>query len=254
MSTEAGRRVAVVTGGARGIGAAVAGRLSRDGFAVGVLDVDEAGASAVAKELIAAGGRALGLAVDVADEDSVTLGVERVADELGGPTVLVNNAGVIRDNLLFKMTATEWDDVMDVHVRGAFLMSRAAQRYMVEAGWGRIVTMSSISALGSRGQVNYSAAKAALQGLTKALAIELGKFGVTVNAVAPGFVETEMIVEATERMGVPYEEFKAAHAATIPVARVGVPDDIAAAVSFFVREEAGFVSGQVLYVAGGPHS
>jgi 3-oxoacyl-[acyl-carrier protein] reductase len=247
-----GSRVALVTGAARGIGAAVARRLSRDGFAVGVLDLQEAGARAVADEIVAAGGRAVALAADVADEDSVTAAVARLAEELGGPTVLVNNAGIIRDNLLFKMTAADWDDVMDVHVRGAFLMSRAAQEYMVDARWGRIVSMSSISALGSRGQVNYSAAKAALQGLTKSLAIELGKFGVTVNAIAPGFIETEMVVEATERRGVSYEEFKTAYVATIPVARAGVPDDIAATVSFLAREEAGFVSGQVLYVAGGP--
>jgi 3-oxoacyl-[acyl-carrier protein] reductase len=248
------KRVALVTGGARGIGAGVAKRLSRDGFAVGVLDLDEAGAATVAAAIVAAGGESLGVAVDVADEESVNAAVARVADELGGPTVLVNNAGITRDNLLFKMTAGQWDDVMNVHVRGAFLMSRATQSFMVDAHWGRIVNMSSTSALGNRGQVNYSSAKAALQGLTKTLAIELGKFGVTVNAIAPGFIETEMVVITAERMGVPFEEFKAAAAAKIPVARVGTPEDIAATVSFFVREEASFISGQVLYLAGGPRT
>jgi 3-oxoacyl-[acyl-carrier protein] reductase len=155
---------------------------------------------------------------------------------------------------LFKMAATEWDDVIGVHLRGAFLMSRAVQRYMVDARWGRIVSMSSTSALGNRGQVNYSAAKAGLQGLTKTLAIELGKFGVTANAIAPGFIETEMTIATAERMGIPYQEFKAASAARIPVARVGQPEDVAAAVSFFVRDEASFVSGQVLYLAGGPRT
>lgn len=246
------KRVALVTGGARGIGAGVSKRLSRDGFAVAVLDLDEAGAGAVAEEIVASGGKAVAAAVDVADEDSVTAAVARVTEELGGPTVLVNNAGITRDNLLFKMSAAEWDAVMNVHVRGAFLMSRATQNFMVEAGWGRIVNMSSTSALGNRGQVNYSSAKAAMQGLTKTLAIELGKFGVTVNAIAPGFIETEMTVITAERMGIPFEEFKASAAARIPVARVGTPDDIAATVSFFVREEASFVSGQVLYLAGGP--
>lgn len=166
--------------------------------------------------------------------------------------MLVNNAGVIRDNFLFKMTAAEWDTVMNVHLRGSFLMSRAVQRYMTEQKWGRIVNLSSVSALGNRGQANYSAAKAGLQGFTKTLAIELGKFGVTANAIAPGFIETDMTAATAARIGVPFEEFKAAAAADIPVARTGTPDDIAHAVSFFASEGAGFVSGQVLYVAGGP--
>jgi 3-oxoacyl-[acyl-carrier protein] reductase len=180
--------------------------------------------------------------------------VSRVAEELGAPTVLVNNAGVTRDNLLFKMTTDDWDVVMGVHLRGSFLMSKATQKYMTEAGWGRIVNLSSVSALGNRGQANYSAAKAGLQGFTKTLAIELGKFGVTVNAIAPGFIETEMTANTAKRVGVPFEDFKAAAAKEIPVARVGQPDDIAATVSFFAREDASFVSGQVIYVAGGPRA
>ncbi len=247
-------RTAIVTGAARGIGAAVAKRLSADGFAVAVLDLDEAACKPVVEQIEASGGKALAVGVDVADEQSVDQAVTRVAEELGAPTVLVNNAGITRDNLLFKMTAEDWDAVMNVHLRGSFLMSKATQKHMTDAKWGRIVNLSSVSALGNRGQANYAAAKAGLQGFTKTLAIELGKFNVTVNAIAPGFIETEMTAATAERVGMPFEDFKAAAAAQIPVARVGQPEDIAATVSFFAREDASFVSGQVLYVAGGPRA
>jgi 3-oxoacyl-[acyl-carrier protein] reductase len=245
-------RTAIVTGSARGIGAAVAKRLSRDGFAVAILDLDESACKVISDEIKASGGSALPVGVDVADEESVSQAVEHVAEGLGAPTVLVNNAGITRDNLLFKMTVDEWDAVLNVHLRGSFLMSRAAQKYMTEAKWGRIVNLSSTSALGNRGQANYSAAKAGLQGFTKTLAIELGKFGVTVNAIAPGFIETEMTANTAARMGISFEDFKAGAARQIPVGRVGQPDDIAATVSFFAREESSFVNGQVIYVAGGP--
>jgi 3-oxoacyl-[acyl-carrier protein] reductase len=247
-------RTAIVTGAARGIGAGVAKRLGKDGFAVAVLDLDEASCKPVVEEIEAAGGRALAVGVDVADEQAVERAVARVAEELGPPTVLVNNAGITRDNLLFKMSVDEWDAVMNVHLRGSFLMSRAAQKHMTEAQWGRIVNLSSVSALGNRGQANYASAKAGLQGFTKTLAIELGKFGVTVNAIAPGFIETDMTAATAERVGVPFEDFKAAAASQIPVGRVGQPEDIGAVVSFFAREDAGFVSGQVVYVAGGPRA
>ncbi|MFI6870322.1 3-oxoacyl-ACP reductase FabG [Nocardia sp. NPDC050406] len=245
-------RTAIVTGAARGIGAETARRLARDGFQVAILDLDEAACEPVVEQIVAAGGKALAVGVDVSDEQAVEAAVARVADELGAPTVLVNNAGITRDNLLFKMSVADWDSVMNVHLRGAFLMTRAAQKFMIEAKWGRIVNLSSTSALGNRGQANYSAAKAGMQGFTKTLAFELGKFGVTANAIAPGFIETEMTAATAERLGMNFEDFKAANAAMIPVARTGVPADIANAVSFFVGEEAGFVSGQVLYVAGGP--
>ncbi|MFG2164501.1 3-oxoacyl-ACP reductase FabG [Micromonospora chersina] len=245
-------RTAVVTGAARGIGAGVARRLARDGFAVAVVDLDEAAAQPVVDEIEAAGGRALAVGADVADEQAVRAAVDRIAAELAEPTVLVNNAGITRDNLLFKMTADDWDAVVNVHLRGSFLMTRAVQGYLTGAGWGRIVNLSSTSALGNRGQANYAAAKAGLQGFTKTLALELGKFGVTANAIAPGFIETEMTAATAARLGVPFEEFKHAAAAQIPVARTGTPEDIAHAVSFFVSEGAGFVNGQVLYVAGGP--
>ena len=246
------KRTAIVTGGARGIGAAVAKKLASDGYGVAVLDLDESACAATVDAIESTGGRALAVGANVADEASVAAAVERVANELGAPTILINNAGITRDNLLFKMTVDDWDAVMNVHLRGAFLMSRAVQQHMVDAGFGRIVNLSSTSALGNRGQVNYSAAKAGMQGFTKTLAIELGKFGVTANAIAPGFIETEMTAATAERVGVGFEDFKKAAASQIPVNRVGQPEDIANTASFLASEGAGFVSGQVIYVAGGP--
>ncbi|KXO93995.1 SDR family oxidoreductase [Tsukamurella pseudospumae] len=246
------QRIAIVTGAARGIGAEVAARLASDGHAVAVLDLDEAACQEVADRITAAGGRAIGVGVDVSDEEKVTTAVTRVAEELGPPTILINNAGIIRDNLIFKMTVSDWDSVMGVHLRGAFLMSREVQKYQTKEGWGRIVNLSSTSALGNRGQANYSAAKAGMQGLTKTLALELGRFGVTANAIAPGFIATDMTAATAERMGVSFEDFKTAAAKEIPVQRVGLPADIAHTASFFASEGAGFVSGQVVYVAGGP--
>ncbi|HET7303123.1 MAG TPA: 3-oxoacyl-ACP reductase FabG [Segeticoccus sp.] len=245
-------RVAVVTGGARGIGAATARRLAADGHAVAVIDLDEGACAGTVSAITDAGGRALGVGADVSREGQVGAAVERVTSELGAPTVLVNNAGVIRDNLLFRMSADDWDTVLGVHLRGAFLMTRAVQAHMTEQKYGRIVNLSSTSALGNRGQVNYSAAKAGMQGFTKTLAIELGRFGVTANAVAPGFIETDMTRATAERVGMPFEDFLRAAAEQIPVGRVGQPEDIAATISFLASEGAGFVSGQVIYVAGGP--
>ncbi len=247
-------RVAIVTGGARGIGAAVAKRLAKDGYAVAVVDLDESTCKNTVAAIESDGGRAIGVGADVSDADQVALAVQRIADELGPPTVLINNAGITRDNLLFKMTDQDWDSVLGVHLRGAFLMSREAQQHMTAQGWGRIVNLSSTSALGNRGQANYSAAKAGMQGFTKTLAIELGKFGVTVNSIAPGFIETDMTVATAERLGIPFEDFKKAAASQIPVNRTGKPEDIAAMASFFVSDEASFVSGQVIYVAGGPRA
>jgi len=250
--TSSSRRVAIVTGAARGLGAAIAQRLAADGLSVAVLDLDETAAKATVDAISAAGGTALAVAADVSDTDQVAAAVDQVAAELGPPTVLVNNAGVTRDNLLFKMTDTDWDTVIGVHLRGAFQMTRAAQRHMTAAGFGRIINISSTSALGNRGQANYSAAKAGLQGFTKTVAIELGKFGITCNSIAPGLIATEMTRATAERLGIPWDEYAAARAKQIPVARVGQPEDIANAVSFFAGDAAGFVTGQVLYVAGGP--
>jgi 3-oxoacyl-[acyl-carrier protein] reductase len=245
-------RIAIVTGSARGIGAATALRLAADGMAVAVLDLDEAACAGTVKEIADAGGRALAVGADVSQADQVGRAVERVAEELGEPTVLVNNAGVIRDNLLFKMTEDDWDTVLGVHLRGAFLMTRAVQKYMVDQRFGRVVNLSSSSALGNRGQVNYSAAKAGMQGFTKTLAIELGPFGITANAVAPGFIATDMTAATAARVGMSFEDYQKAAAERIPVRRVGQGSDVAHTISFLVSEGASFVSGQVIYVAGGP--
>ncbi|MDT0467192.1 3-oxoacyl-ACP reductase FabG [Streptomyces gibsoniae] len=249
---NAPRRTAVVTGAGRGIGAAIAIQLAADGMAVALLDLDKEGAERVATAVRASGGRALALGVDVSERGQVDDAVARVADELGTPTVLVNNAGVIRDNLLFKMTDHDWDTVMSVHLTGTFLMTRAVQRYMTQERRGRIVNVSSTSALGNRGQANYAAAKAGLQGFTKTVAIELGPFGVTANAVAPGYIDTDMLAVTADRVGMSYKDFKAHLVKDVPVNRMGTPQDIANAVSFLAGEGAGFVSGQVLYIAGGP--
>jgi len=245
-------RTAIVTGAARGIGAATAKRLAADGHAVGVLDLDEASCADTVAAITGAGGKAVAVGVDVSKADQVTAAVQRVADALGPPTILVNNAGITRDNLIFKMSEEDWDAVINVHLRGSFLMTKAVQGHMTAERFGRIVNLSSTSALGNRGQVNYSAAKAGLQGFTKTLAIELGKFGVTANAVAPGFIQTDMTRATADRLGVAFEDFIAHSAKAIPVQRVGQPEDIAATVSFLTSDEAGFVSGQVIYVAGGP--
>jgi 3-oxoacyl-[acyl-carrier protein] reductase len=246
------QRIAIVTGGARGIGAGIARRLAADGLAVAVLDLKEGDSGATVDAITAAGGKALAVGADVSVPDQVKAAVDAVAAELGPPAVLVNNAGVLRDNLLFKMSDDDWDTVLGVHLRGAFLMSRAAQKHMVDQHFGRIINLSSSSALGNRGQVNYSAAKAGMQGFTKTLAIELGQFGVTANAIAPGFIVTDMTAATAARVGVDFTDFQNAAAAQIPVRRVGQPDDVAHVASFLASEGAGFVSGQVIYVAGGP--
>ncbi len=230
----------------------MAKRLAADGYGVAVVDLDESACATTVDAITAAGGQAIGIGANVADEQSVVSAVERIATDFGKPTILVNNAGILRDNLLFKMSVDDWDAVLGVHLRGAFLMSREVQKHQVEEKWGRIVNLSSTSALGNRGQANYAAAKAGMQGFTKTLAIELGRYNVTVNAIAPGFIETEMTAATAERVGVPFEDFKKGAASQIPVNRIGQPEDIAHTASFFCSEGAGFVSGQVVYVAGGP--
>lgn len=246
-------KVAVVTGAARGIGFAIAQRLASDGHSIAIIDLNQQAISSAVDELQKQGHQAAGFAVDVSSEESVAEGLQEIRKSLGKVSVLVNNAGVLRDNSLRNMTVEDWDTVMQVHLRGGFLMSKHAQADMVEQGWGRIINLSSTSATGNRGQANYSAAKAGIQGLTKTLAIELGKFGVTVNAVAPGFIETDMTKATAERIGISFDDLKSAAAENAAVRRTGKPEDIANAVAFFANSESGFVTGQVLYVAGGPH-
>ena len=247
-------QVAVITGSARGIGAAVAKRLAGDGAKVAVIDLQEEACRGIVEEISNLGGTAIAIGCDVADSGQVTEAFERIGLAFGRVDILVNNAGVIRDNLLFKMSETDWDTVMNVHLKGSFLCSQAAQKFMVQQKYGRIVNLSSTSALGNRGQANYSAAKAGLQGFTKTLAIELGPFNINVNAIAPGFIETDMTRQTAERIGLAPEAFAEKVAAQIPLRRIGKPDDIAGVVSFLCGSDASYVSGQVIYVSGGPQA
>ncbi|MEU2665776.1 3-oxoacyl-ACP reductase FabG [Micromonospora sp. DT46] len=244
-------RVAVVTGAAQGIGAATAHRLAAEGAAVAVVDLDAVRARAVADEIAAAGGRAVGIGCDVTDAEAVAAMTDQVVQAYGGLHVLVNNAGITRDNLLFRMPLPEWEAVLTTNLTSMFLCCQAAQQHMVAARYGRIVNLSSRSALGNRGQVNYAAAKAGVQGLTATLAAELGPFNVTVNAVAPGYVATAMTAATAERVGSSPEEHQRAVAEHTPLRRVAQPAEIASVIAFLASDDASYVSGQTLYVNGG---
>ena len=240
-------KVALITGGGRGIGAATAQWFAKEGAKVAVSDMDAGPAEEVAKPI-----KGLAIACDVTNGEQVERMVSRTVSEFGRLDLLVCCAGIIRDNLLFKMTDDDWDSVIDTHLKGTFLSARAAQKPMVEQKYGKMVFLSSTSALGNRGQTNYSAAKAGLQAMARTLAIELGPFNVNVNAVAPGFIETRMTQSTAQRMGVDFEVFKVAAASTIPLRRVGQPQDVASVIGFLCSDEASFVSGQTIYVRGGP--
>ncbi|EFH85542.1 SDR family oxidoreductase [Ktedonobacter racemifer] len=246
-------RVAFVTGAGRGIGAATALRLAEDGASVILADIDTEGCQQVLADIERIDAKGLIVQCNVADKAMVEAAFQQGVEHFGRLDILVNNAGVLRDNLLFKMSDDDWETVMNVHLRGAFLCSRAAQAYMVKQRYGRIVSLSSTSALGNRGQANYSTAKAGLQGLTRTLAIELGPFGITTNAVAPGFIDTEMTRATARRMGFDPQERIEAASKVIPVRRVGQPRDVANVICFLVSEESSYVNGQIIYVAGGPH-
>ncbi len=245
-------RVAFVTGGSRGIGKGIVEEFAKGGAKVALIDLNEEALSETTSELKERGYEVYSKVANVVNAEEVETAVKEVVDAFGSVDILVNNAGVIRDNLLFKMTDTDWQTVMDVHLKGSFNAARAVQKYMVERKFGRIINISSTSALGNRGQANYATAKAGLQGFTKTLAIELGKYGITANAVAPGFIETDMTKATAARIGISFDELIHASVAKIPVGRSGKPEDIANAVAFFADEKSSFVNGQVIYVAGGP--
>lgn len=247
-----GPRTAIVTGAARGIGAAIATQLARDGLAVGVIDLEEADCAATLDAIPATGAGAAAAAADMRDEAAVGAAFARIAAELGPPTVLVSNAGYAHASELAAMTTEEWEADITVNLRGAFFAARAACPHMIDAGWGRIVNISSISALGDGGRAAYASAKAGLIGFTKSLALELGPRGITCNAIAPGFIVTDMTRRSARRHGREFDDYQREAAQSIPVGRVGRPEDIAHMAAFLVRPEAGFVSGQVIYVAGGP--
>ncbi len=247
-------RVAVITGAARGIGYGIAQRFAAEGARIAVLDLDAEAAGKAAAALPGADHPRtshVGTGCDVSDNASVEAAIEKVVAELGGIHVLVNNAGITRDNLLFKMTEDDWDLVMNVHLRGAFLMTRAAQKHFVAQKYGKILNLSSVSALGNRGQANYSAAKMGVQGFTRTLGIELGPFGVNANAIAPGFIATDMTDATAARLGIAVEEFRRMSGESNPVRRVGYPEDIAAAAAFLCSDEASYITGQTLYIDGG---
>lgn len=254
MSNRFEGRTALVTGGSRGIGKRIVEQFAEEGANVAIIDVNEEAIRETEADLKEKGYSVFAKVASVTDLEQVEQAMEEIVQQFGSLDILVNNAGVIRDNMLFKMTDSDWETVMDVHLKGAFYASRAAQKYMVKNRYGRIINISSTSALGNRGQANYSTAKAGLQGFTKTLAIELGQFGITANSVAPGFIETDMTKATAERIGISFEDLVKANISKIPVARSGKPADIANAVAFFADERSGFISGQVLYVAGGPRN
>ena len=247
-------RTAVVTGAARGIGAAEAIRLAKDGAKVAVLDLSSEAGQETVEEVEKVDSEAIAIACDVSSSQQVTAAFEEVASRFGTVDILVNNAGLLRDNLSFKMSEDDWDKVLDVHLKGSFLCSQAAQKYMVDQEYGKIVMTSSIVALGNKGQVNYSSAKAGLQAMARTMALELGRFNINVNAVAPGWIETEMTKEAAERVGMTMEEMKERFASNIPLKRFGKVEDIANVVAFLVSDEASYISGETIYVSGGPSS
>ena len=244
-------KTALVTGAAQGIGAAISLRLAAEGAHVAVVDLTAERAQGTADEIVKNGGRAVALGADVSKTDEVQTVVADAVAQLGRLDVLVNNAGITRDAMLFKMTDDEWDSVIAVNLRSAFLMSRECQKHFSAQKYGKIVSLSSRSALGNRGQSNYAASKAGIMGLTATMAIELGPYGINVNAVAPGYIATAMTDATARRVGLDPEEMKRLAAEQTPVRRVGAAEDIAAVVAFLAADESSFISGQTIQVNGG---
>ncbi|MSQ27583.1 MAG: glucose 1-dehydrogenase [Dehalococcoidia bacterium] len=244
-------RVALITGAARGIGAASARQLAGEGAAVVITDMDAGPAEEVAQDVRSSGGKALAVACDVSSREQVFAAVDRGVAEFGRLDIMVSNAGITRDNMLYKMTDDDWDAVINTHLRGSFLAAQAAQKPMVGQRYGKIILMSSLSALGMRGQTNYSTAKAGLQGMARTLAIELGQFNINVNAIAPGYIETRMTRDTAARMGLTWEQLAEQWVKLVPLRRIGTPEDIAKVVAFLASDEAGFITGETIYVSGG---
>jgi 2-hydroxycyclohexanecarboxyl-CoA dehydrogenase len=245
-----GDRTAIVTGAGSGIGLAIAERLAGDGLAVAIFDRDGDAAQSAAAKIGAAGGTALGLTVDVTDRPGIDAAVAEVGTQLSVPTVLVNNAGLDGFDPFLSITPEKWSRLLEVNLTGTFHCCQAVVPGMIEAGWGRIVNISSSSAQGGQPlMTHYVASKAGVIGFTKALALELGPKGITVNTIPPGFIDTPML-RRTESKGLLGKGVDF-HASQTPVRRVGRPEDIAAACSFLVRDEASYVTGQVIGVNGG---
>jgi 3-oxoacyl-[acyl-carrier protein] reductase len=239
-----GPEVAIVTGGAKGIGLGIAEALARGGRRIALFDLDRASLDEASGALAAAGADVIGVVVDVTHSESVNRAVETVAEHFGRIDVLVNNAGIVRDKLITKMSDDDWDAVIDVNLKSQFLCCRAVLGHMIAAQYGRIVNISSRAWLGGVGQANYSAAKGGVVSLTRSLALEWAKAGVTVNAIAPGIVDTPLFRKFDPGL---QERLKK----SVPVQRVGTPEDIALAVLFFAQREASYITGQTLYVCGG---
>ncbi len=237
-------RVVLITGAASGIGAATARRFAREGALVGINDADAAGAETVAQEIQAAGGKSLAVPGDVTKRAEVAEMVRQIVAAWGRVDILINNAGINKDAMAAKMTEEQWDEVLDVNLKGTFLCAQAVLPGMRERGWGRVVNTSSIGALGNIGQANYAASKAGVIGLTKTLALEYAKYGVTVNCVAPGATMTRMMA------GIP-DKIKEQIIAKIPAGRVASPDEIAAVHCFLASDDAAYIVGQVIFVDGG---
>lgn len=243
MTTE--RRVALVTGASRGIGRAIAHELGRQGRIVIGTATSEAGAERIDADLKANGIEGAGRCLNVTDQAGVDALIKAISDEFGAPTILVNNAGITRDNLLMRMKEDEWDGVMDTNLKSVYRVSKACLRGMTKARWGRIVSISSVVAtMGNLGQTNYAAAKAGMEGFSRALAREVASRAITVNSVAPGFIATDM----TEALS---EEQQTMLKGQVPLARLGQPEEIAAAVGFLTSESAGYITGETLHVNGG---